>query len=1768
MGVLNKSWSTIWVGTTNINCSNVTLFSENEEIHTIYQVHQSGDRFVDQIVSESDNMFANIRTIKCGSGIIIKTVNGNAVVPNIVESGSTVGLVTPNFPMEIVISGLDGDYTNGNGEYTITTFFQNNSPTYKSETGWLIKRNGEGYWYIYPPVTNLRKLKGGKAGPVDSIYIQEDCSGSNCPTANPIDKSNPNPNTPTPTPEQQPTPTPSPKSTPTPTPISTSDIQVTTEDISDTIIKLQYNILNPSVKMWETELSSDINFKTKQTITGTPTTRFHEFTDLNHSTTYYYRTRVYNESERASPWITMVTNTPIPAISTNPTISLTNETFPKISWIKPNVDFEYEIEVVRTPEHTNLISLNGASTSQFIDSSATQEIEYTYRISFVSRNFKGSSLNLSIKIDKTAPIPPVLVPTKLATNKRDLVFEWNTNSDVDHYLYKFNTSEWVKYKGNKLTIRGEEGENIFRIMSIDPSENRSVEITRKIIIDITKPAPPVMINPTDPRSDEVRQTFKWSTSDSDITSVSYKVNNGVWNIVDKSITEVVLDLVQGKNSFKVKATDHVGNESDVSSLEIQIDGVPPPKPVLKRIEDIVDIDDNVTYDWSASNTDDVTKWEYSFTNWGYGSTQPNSTWNNFLNVSFLKKNFLVVEGYSLFEIRAIDELGNISEVASDLIDIDTNPPQMPTLKEPVIRTNEDKTATAVYRWTITDDTHKVVFNLNNDTLIEKKRTEEQSHEFKLNQGINRFQIQAEDARGNKSNKNLLDTMVDTLPPNPPKILGPLGECPVTLWKKLWEACQSSKTGSQTSVRITYSFISPDKNIGNFHASGKSRDTTFQSKGLPNFPNMISHIDDAFTGWSSIITSAFPNVNINFENIGYETTNIPSAKNVMFKQSDQGDIRIAFVSNYEEFSEFVDRRYDNNSNLKTGASDIYINTELNWSQPNKSSSSSIDIRLGMRHYIGKSLGLAENKQLTKGTSYLRSGSFNETEDTNADITRFLKIYSLPSRYENIASQEVENPIKYVNSRDLNISFSSDERVAIEYKYDFLSNNNSSLIIKSGQWNLHQPKNVKSGQIDLRSVIQTESPSNKIRFYIRSTDSSDNKSDINYCDYTLLNTSNPAGISSVVEYCEQNPSLRVGNSCWDAYGLYSCMVAVNRTPVDSESITLRIKPNSYDFYMLTRNIDLVAHSLFPDMEYMVDGYIHPSVIKINEASESVDYGFVNLTNLSGKQFKTQNSDKSPPSPVVISYINHAREVHPKQYTTPVGQLRQNEKYVPAMEIGWSKSFEDDFYKYELIVSESPIFKEGSLTQKFSYPHRDKVKETIYLDKYSTEYYVKILAYDKSNNISSSNVRVYKTVEINDPPKITDNFSIEYATINGFQRKYNEVPGSKWTMGFKFPRATDLQFPGIHGTPDVEDGLRQDYSDSDWLSLLGHLPIRIESKQWPGQSTTTNPTGYWISRNSVRDDNHTKLNNHTHVVDSDGGILFKLPGYEADTTYFVTMTIYDLTGHYIEKKYSFKTEKIEGDITSPPKPTFNIDAVAYYNGNDDNGDDLSTYQWILSLSWTLKSTSDLSKFLLLSKEDGSGDFTGGYYIADKLEKTTDGSINTYTGLVSGWKPSTKYLFKYSSVDTSQNWSEQGVFEFTTSVGDMTSPPRPDISSVFRIMHPDYGNSFAFKVGEIIDSDVSLKIYLTKNLSEQNFYNFESKWRVDRSNIEWDKWLLVDQLEDNVIYKVGFSWVDSAYNWSSVFYLNLPKEAQTFDPSNTMGTSALQSDTEFKLVNRISDF
>ena len=43
---------------------------------------------------------------------------------------------------------------------------------------------------------------------------------------------------------------------------------------------------------------------------------------------------------------------------------------------------------------------------------------------------------------------------------------------------------------------------------------------------------------------------------------------------------------------------------------------------------------------------------------------------------------------------------------------------------------------------------------------------------------------------------------------------------------------------------------------------------------------------------------------------------------------------------------------------------------------------------------------------------------------------------------------------------------------------------------------------------------------------------------------------------------------------------------------------------------------------------------------------------------------------------------------------------------------------------------------------------------------------------------------------------------------------------------PFATDSQYPSEHSFfPDTEIPYRSDYTNSDWISMLGHMPYRIE-------------------------------------------------------------------------------------------------------------------------------------------------------------------------------------------------------------------------------------------------------------------------------------------------------------------------------------------------------
>jgi hypothetical protein len=1743
MGNLNGPWTLGWTGNTTSLCSDIPLVSHADDIYRIFQVNPSGTLYISQEVDDAADRFSVIKNFECGSGVVVRTINASADVPGIIESASSSNLVIPSFPMEIEIDGLDGEYIQGNGVYHITTFFTENSPTYKSGNGWTIRRQPDGRWYIDHGIVGLGKLTGPSEGPTDGAYVLIGCE-VNCPQGRPTN------------PASDHTPTPQPAPTPTPPPVSELGLNIT--HTSDTTINVDWSSTAPDIKNYFIELSTAREFTTATQFVIEPTTTSFEFKELSPSTSYFLRIRLLNQNEIYSGWDTISTNTTIPANTTNPSVTLTHAKRPKLSWVAPSVAFGYLVSIEKSTNGNNwsqLQVISDTSIVEFKDESVVDEGVYYYRLIFKTGNFSGTpSDSMKVVVDRTAPPPPVLAPNDFHVASSRLNFSWSSTEDIKRYLYKFNTSSWIGITEESVSISGIEGENIFRLKSVDQSENISTEVWQRINVDLTDPIPPILISPNSPTSN-ARQTYSWNSTSPDLEAHAYRLNLGVWKKLDKSVKDVTLELSQGLNTFEIKAIDRVLRESEVISSFVRVDSIPPDSPELIHTD--VNKSDR-TLKWSWSGTPDVAKYQYRFTTWDFDDIAAELNWSD-LSSQVFEKLFPADDGYNRFEIRAVDATGNISLPASQTVPVDFSPPTQPTLKTPVISNDGDPSIT--FSWELSSDTKHVRFRLNSGNWYDEDNSVVTTS-LPAKQGLNIFEIYALDVAGNKSETNRVETFVDSIPPTKPVITGPVGECPAALWERLWTACQASLVGQPSSVKITYSFMPKNTLLYAPFDSGTAKIAGVRSEE-PSSSNMpFSVINDetlsAFQDWKQIIELAFENVSIEFENRGIESgEQIPSATSVMHKKTNQGDIRIGFTSDIRTNSS--DRAFDNqDQEFKTGVSDVYVDTSLNWKPDAEVDSDSYSFRFGMRHYIGKSLGLELNAN-SEGTSHkIEKAKSVATVETTEDKSHFYNTYAYP----NVLG--ADSSLKVVSPTDVEVSWVSGESANFQWKYDFVGD--SGEILTTSIWNTYSNGTSRGGNVRL-DLDLTTTPSNAIRFYVRSRDTNINTSDESYVDIKIIQPAAPTSILSVTPACENNSEFMSGNNCWDKFGRFGCELQTIRTLRTDESPLIIVSPRDYSYDVITElgpdhtssllNVDSLPPSTKMEIRLVVRRQGEEFRYGPNSFSEyTANIGTV-FTSSSLKHYTTTDSDIIPPTVVKINNPEHYKESDSTGFTHPTGERRWAHIYTPAVKLSWVADITFDFKETRIIYSDSVNFS-NSETVVITDVNQDFV--IISLKKYSTKYYFKIVSYDEYDNSSVSLTKSYTTVPMNHPPSYVDD-SLTVTTTGDLLTRYNERPGYKWTLQFKLPSVLDRNYPGAHKLPDTEVPTRTDYTESDWMTLLGHLPYKIEILNSPGTSTGTWTT-FWLSRNTIHDIYQQTITDLNLYIKNDR-ICFKMRGFEAAETYTMRFTAYDATGHFTTRQYKFLTPVATGDTTAPPLPDLEVNQYRFLNGHTTNGESLKDKQWVLEFIWKIKETADLAKFYLWYKEASADSFVGGSAKLDALTKVTNAGVSSYTLRLSGFDSNTEYTVSTEAVDATGNMSDRTSFKLTTAVGDTTPPEKPMMADIRRYFHSQYGDSLVLKVRRGTESNLALHINVTTNLSETDIWKYEHKYILPAESLPSDNYFKISGLfKRGTVYKVAMAYRDYAYNWGPILYWQTPSNPEA-SQSNEIADHDLsiswESQTEF---------
>lgn len=267
------------------------------------------------------------------------------------------------------------------------------------------------------------------------------------------------------------------------------------------------------------------------------------------------------------------------------------------------------------------------------------------------------------------------------------------NVTMGEIFYKINDGEATKYE-NPITF-AEEGKKKITYYGIDLNENAEMEKTYEVIVDNT--GPEVLVNTSKPlfKSGETvyySKDYAFTVSSSDklsgVESITYSINNESktyatsFNIKGDGDAEVAFksrdNVYNETDEFSIKTIDAAGTESTekVKSIKLTADNTAPavtitPDKELKEKDGTKIAKTEYTYTLAADDKGSGVK-TILYRVDGKGEFMPYS-----------KAITFTTNGEHIIEAQAVDNVGNISDVAILKIVVDMIPPE--TMIETITR---------------------------------------------------------------------------------------------------------------------------------------------------------------------------------------------------------------------------------------------------------------------------------------------------------------------------------------------------------------------------------------------------------------------------------------------------------------------------------------------------------------------------------------------------------------------------------------------------------------------------------------------------------------------------------------------------------------------------------------------------------------------------------------------------------------------------------------------------------------------------------------------------------------------------------------------------------------------------------------------------------------------------------------------------------------------------------------------------------------------------
>ncbi|UKS25760.1 S8 family serine peptidase [Paenibacillus sp. HWE-109] len=281
----------------------------------------------------------------------------------------------------------------------------------------------------------------------------------------------------------------------------------------------------------------------------------------------------------------------------------------------------------------------------------------------------SAETSATVFIDKTSPTQPIINLSNSNWSNADVSFNINEGTDsgstVEKTQYKYGANgTWINYPSNStITVTTEGSTDVFA-RTIDKVGNISNDAHAIILIDRTAPTnPTVTASAVEWTNSNVSLTVSPGIDSlSGIQRTQYIIEpNGTWtDYVDQfTITN------EGQRDVKARSIDNAGNISNEVKTTVKIDKTAPVSPtIVPRTSNWTNQTVTVAIYSGVDALSGVQKSQYQV-----GS---NGQWVDYHD-SYVISN----EGITQIFARTIDNVGNISSIASTEIKIDKTPPSKP-----------------------------------------------------------------------------------------------------------------------------------------------------------------------------------------------------------------------------------------------------------------------------------------------------------------------------------------------------------------------------------------------------------------------------------------------------------------------------------------------------------------------------------------------------------------------------------------------------------------------------------------------------------------------------------------------------------------------------------------------------------------------------------------------------------------------------------------------------------------------------------------------------------------------------------------------------------------------------------------------------------------------------------------------------------------------------------------------------------------------------------